>query len=70
MPLVPFAPEITTFIEHRMRMGDMDGRRAAASIDTVTRQIAAVRQKLQDGLEPDANEDRDARQSRPRDARG
>ena len=50
MPLVLFAPEITTFIEHRMRMGDMDGRRAAASIDTVTRQIAAVRQKLQDGL--------------------
>jgi len=50
MPLVPFAPEITTFIEHRMRMGDMDGRRAAASIDAVTRQIAAVRQRLQDGL--------------------
>ena len=50
MPLVPFAPEITTFVEHRIRMGDMDGRRAAASIDTVTRQIAAVKQKLQDGL--------------------
>ncbi|MBA3641743.1 MAG: hypothetical protein H0W53_21260, partial [Acidobacteria bacterium] len=50
MPLVPFAPEITTFVEHRIRMGDMDGRRAAASIDAVTRQIAAVKQKLQDGL--------------------
>ncbi|CAN5856712.1 hypothetical protein BH24ACI5_BH24ACI5_19370 [soil metagenome] len=50
MPLVPFALEITSVIEHRIRMGDMDGRKAAASIDAVAKQIAQVRQKLQDGL--------------------
>jgi hypothetical protein len=52
MPLVPFAPEITAFVEHRMRMGDMDARKAAASIDLVTRQIAGVRGKLEAGLKP------------------
>jgi hypothetical protein len=52
MPLVPFAPEITAFVEHRMRMGDMDARKAAASIDLVTRRIAEVRGKLEAGLKP------------------
>jgi hypothetical protein len=50
MPLVPFAPEITTFVEHRMRMGDMDARKAAASIDLVTRRIEEVHRRLEAGL--------------------
>ena len=52
MPLVPFAPEITTVIEHRIRMGDMDARHAAVSMELVRKQIAAVRQKLEEGLKP------------------
>jgi hypothetical protein len=52
MPLLPFAPEITTFIEHRIRMGDMDARKAAASMDKVRKDIARVRQQLEDGLQP------------------
>ncbi len=52
MPLVPFAPEITAVIEHRIRMGDMDARKAAASMELVRKQIAGVRQKLEDGLKP------------------
>jgi hypothetical protein len=56
-PLVPFAPEITAFVEHRMRMGDMDARSAAASIDLVTRQIAGIRGKLETGLKPGAPPD-------------
>lgn len=52
MPLVPFAPEITSLVEHRIRMGDMNARHAAASVDTVAEQIARVHQALQAGLEP------------------
>lgn len=54
MPLLPFAPAITTVIEHRIRMGDMDGRKAAASIDAVAKQIAQVRRRLDEGLAPGA----------------
>lgn len=52
MPFVPFATEITGFVEHRIRMGDMDARKAAASMDTVRREIAAVRQRVEQGLQP------------------
>jgi uncharacterized protein (DUF885 family) len=52
MPLVPFAPEITAVIEHRIRMGDMDARKAAASMELVRKHIADVRQKLEEGLKP------------------
>ncbi|CAN5608941.1 hypothetical protein BH23ACI1_BH23ACI1_25970 [soil metagenome] len=54
MPLVPFAREIIGFVEHRIRMGDMDARQAAASIDLVPRQVAEVRRALEDGLKPGA----------------
>ena len=50
-PLVPFAPEITAFVEHRIRMGDMDGRKAAASVDAVNKSIARVRAALAADLE-------------------
>jgi uncharacterized protein (DUF885 family) len=52
MPLVPFAEEITKVVEHRIRMGDMDARKAAASMELVRKQIADVRQKLEEGLKP------------------
>lgn len=56
LPLVPFAPEIVAFVEHRIRMGDMDARQAAASIDLVTRRIADVRRALEDGLRQGASD--------------
>lgn len=52
MPLVPFAPEITKVIEHRLRMGDMDARKAAASMERVRKLVADVRQRLEEGLKP------------------
>jgi hypothetical protein len=54
MPLVPFAPEITTFVEHRIRMGDMDARKAAASMEHVRKEIARARQLVEAGLQGDA----------------
>ena len=52
MPLAPFAPEITKVVEHRIRMGDMDARKAAASMELVRKGIADVRQRLEEGLKP------------------
>jgi hypothetical protein len=49
-PLVPFAPGITSFVEHRIRMGDMNARLAAGSIDAVVKQVALVQRKLEEGL--------------------
>lgn len=52
MPFVPFAPEITSFIEHRIRMGDMDARKAAASMEHVRQEIARIRGLVEEGLKP------------------
>ena len=54
MPFVPFAPEITSFVEHRIRMGDMDARKAAASMEHVRKEIARVRQLVEAGLQGEA----------------
>ena len=45
-------PEITAFVEHRIRMGDMDARKAAASMEHVRKEIARIRGLVEDGLKP------------------
>jgi len=49
-PLVPFAPRIVTLVEARIRMANMDAEHAAGEISAVTKEVAAVRARLEAGL--------------------
>jgi hypothetical protein len=51
MPLVPFAAEVITVIEHRMRMGDMNAQASAGAIDRITKSVVRARTSLERGLE-------------------
>ena len=49
-PLVPFADEILALSEARLRMEDVDPRRAAGTVDGLRRAIAAITRQLEAGL--------------------
>ena len=54
MPLVPFAAEVITVVEHRMRMGDMNAQASAGAIDRITKAVARTRAALELGLKDGA----------------
>jgi len=50
MPAVPFAPDVITLIEHRIRMGDMDAQASAGVVDKISKHVARTRAALEAGL--------------------
>ena len=50
MPLLPFAPQIIGLSEARIRMDDIDAKKAAGIITEVTKQIGRIRAGLMEGL--------------------
>ncbi len=50
LPVLPFAQDVITVVEHRMRMGDMDAQASAGVIDGITKSVARVRGTLEAGL--------------------
>jgi len=49
MPALPFAPEIVGLVEARMRVQDVDGRKAAETTTAVIKEIRAMRAALESG---------------------
>ena len=50
MPLLPFAPQIIELSEARIRMQDMDARKAGGVLTEITKQIEQIRAGLTEGL--------------------
>jgi hypothetical protein len=50
MPLVPFAPDVIALVEHRIRMGDMDAQKSAATLDRISRTLVRTQASLEAGL--------------------
>jgi len=50
MPLVPFAPHIVELSEARIRMLDVDARKAAGVLTEITKEIGQIRASLTEGL--------------------
>ncbi len=48
--VVPFAPSIVRIVEDRIRLVDVDPQRSAATLTAITKDVAAVRAKLEAGL--------------------
>ena len=49
-PLMPFAPTLVTLVESRIRIEPIDGEAAAATLTQVTKDIAEMKTRLDDGL--------------------
>ena len=50
LPLVPFTDQLVALVEDRIRVRPMDAQRAARIVTEVTREIAALRTRLEAGL--------------------
>ena len=50
IPLLPFAPAIIQLNEARIRMEDVDAKKAAGIVTEITKQIGQIRAQLEDGL--------------------
>lgn len=48
---VPFAPRLVALIEARIKVQEIDSQKAAGELTTVVKEIAAVRQRLTQGLD-------------------
>jgi hypothetical protein len=49
-PLIPFGPALVGLVEARIRIEDMDAERAAGVVDRATRELAAVRARVNVGI--------------------
>jgi hypothetical protein len=49
-PLIPFAPALVGLVEARIRIEDMDAEKAAGVVDKATRDIAAIRARVNNGI--------------------
>jgi hypothetical protein len=50
LPVMPFAPQLVSLVESRIRIEPIDGEQAAATLTQVTRDIAAMKSRLEDGM--------------------
>jgi hypothetical protein len=49
-PLMPFAPTLVSLVESRIRIEPIDGEAAAATLTQVTKDVAGMKTRLEDGL--------------------